>query len=83
MLFRSRVGWDAERLNALEQEQAALNDALAEATDFSNEADGPLSQAQACAAHRRVAAATAFVSSGSEVDVARRALRRSKRPVAR
>jgi hypothetical protein len=68
-----RVGWDDERLNALEQELAALNDALAEATDFSVDADGPMSLAQACAAHRRVARATAFVSSGSEVELARRA----------
>lgn len=78
-----RVGWGDERLDALEQQQTALTDALAEATDFSTEAEGPLSLAQACAAHRRVAQATAFVSSGSEVDLARRALRRSKQAAPR
>ena len=78
-----RVGWDDSRLNALEQEQTALTDALAEATDFSSEDAGPMSLAQACAAHRRVAEATAFVSSGSEVELARRALRRAKRATSR
>ncbi|MEK8032557.1 hypothetical protein AACH06_17180 [Ideonella sp. DXS29W] len=71
-----RAGWPSEQIDPLAEEQRALSEALGEETNFALEQAGPMTEAQACETYRRVEAAFALVSSGNELQVARRALQR-------
>jgi hypothetical protein len=74
-----RVGWDAERIAALEQEHRAMMEAYGQATVFwPEEPKRAMTRDEACAIYRRVDAIVQMVTTDSELGVARRALQAAR-----